>query len=290
MRHLLACLLLVSACGTDFATSPDGGTGPDAGAAGETYVPLITGDWQLPADNENYVCVRETITRDMYIKAIRPIAPVGTHHTVLMLGPPDKPDGIEDCNSDLIKPAIFASGVGTQPLELPPGVAIHLHPGDQLLLNLHLFNATDAALSGTSGMEIVEADPAEVEHEAGVALAGKAQGLVVGQGETTQTGTCTTPAGSTIFAVAPHMHLLGTHMKVTYNGAPVLDTDYAFDNQRYQLIDPMIDTVAGGKYTVECTYVNHTGDTVYFGESTTNEMCFALTFIYPPPPQGECTR
>ena len=57
----------------------------------------------------------------MWISAIRPVVPVGTHHTVLMVGPVDAPDGTVECESALVKPSIYASGVGTQPLVLPDG-------------------------------------------------------------------------------------------------------------------------------------------------------------------------
>jgi hypothetical protein len=215
---------------------------------------------------------------------------------VLMIGAPDGPDGITDCSSSLVKPAIYASGVGTQPLEMPAGVAVHARPGQQLLLNLHLFNSADEPLEGISGIEIVRADPATVEHEAGVVLAGRAQGLQVPPGASTQIGTCTTPANITVFAIAPHMHMLGTHMKVSYTATTtatptvLLDEPYAFDEQRFQLLTPQLTSSAGGKLKVECSYMNPSLDTVGFGEHTEQEMCYALTFIYPPIDVESCTR
>jgi hypothetical protein len=288
MRTSLYLLLVAAACGTDVSTSTS--NSPDAGNGSASADTLISGAWSLDAMSEKYVCVRQTVTRDIYISQISPIAPLGTHHSVLMVGPPDAPDGTTDCTSSLVKPSVYASGVGTQPFTFPSGVALHLHPGDQLLLNLHLFNSGGSTLMGTSGMTLVETTAADVQHEAGVVLAGKAQGLVVPVGTSTQTGTCTTTAGSTLFALAPHMHLLGTHMKVTYGSTVLLDQDYQFDAQRYNMITPMMPTTTGGKYTVDCTYTNETGAPVSFGESTTNEMCFALTFVYPPPATPECTR
>lgn len=271
------------------------GSSPDAGAGPDGYVSLIEGAWTLPSGTENYVCVRTTVTRDVWISAIRPVAPLGTHHTVLMLGAPDGPDGITDCTSSLVKPAIYASGVGTQALEMPAGVAVHVKPGQQLLLNLHLFNSGDEELEGRSGIEIIPADPAAVEHEAGVVLAGRAQGLEVPPGKSTQIGTCTTPANITVFAIAPHMHMLGTHMKVSYSAgtaAPrvLLDEPYAFDEQRFQLLTPQLTSTAGGKLKVECSYMNPSLDTVLFGEHTEQEMCYALTFVYPPVAIESCTR
>ncbi|HSD87061.1 MAG TPA: hypothetical protein VLB44_06085 [Kofleriaceae bacterium] len=283
MRNLLAGLVLVSACGTDVMPRDQG---PSDG-----YARLIDGTWQLAANTEKYLCVRKTVQADTYISAISPVAPLGTHHTVLMVGPADGPDGTTECTSALTKPAIYGSGVGTDALQFPDGIAVHLKPGDQLLLNLHLNNAGDSALSGTSGIDIEEIDPTLVEHEANVVLAGKTSGLYVAPGgASTQTGTCTTPAGITMFAVAPHMHLLGTHMKVTYGTQVVMDSDYTFDQQKFQMMAAPITTVAGGKYEVTCSYFNPTGTAVTFGESTNNEMCFAMTFVYPPQAATTCTQ
>jgi len=272
------CLLLAACTDAPSTTPADG------------YRTLIDGDWTLAAGSEKYVCVRKTMTEDAWIQNLRPVAPTGTHHTVLMVGSPTQADGITDCNSSLASPAIYASGVGTEPLELPEGVAVHVRAGQQLLLNLHLFNSSDAEIAGTSGVEVLEVDPAAVQHEAGVVLAGKMQGLQAVPGASTQIGTCTTPAGMTVYALAPHMHVLGTHMKVTYEGRVLHDAPYTFDGQRYEMLTPEMTTVANGKMTVECSYFNPTGTTVEFGESTEQEMCFALTFVSPPPPSDTCIR
>jgi len=298
MRSILAILLLTAAaCGTDTEApgdDDDGTTEPPPPPDG--YTRLISGDWSLQPSSEKYVCVRLTATSDMYIGAIRPLAPLGTHHTVLMIGAPDGPDGTVDCTSSLVKPAIYASGLGTQSLDLPAGVAVHVRPGQQLLLNLHLFNAADGALGGTSGIDILEVEPGAVQHEAGVVLIGKALGLAVPPNMSTQTGRCTTAANFTMFAVAPHMHMLGRHMKVSYANADntgarvLLDQPYSFDEQRFTMVEPPLVSKAGGHVTVECTYFNPTGQTVYFGESSTEEMCYALGFVYPPPPVEQCLQ
>ncbi len=287
----LGLVVTLAACGVDYVAPGGDGTGSSAGSGSDAVAPtpLIAGDWSLTPDSENYVCVRQTVTEDTYIKKIIPIAPLGTHHFVLMIGDPDGPDGTTSCNSTLSKPAIFASGVGVQPLEMPEGVAIHLKAGQQLLLNLHLFNSSDSPLSGTSGIAIEPSVLVDDAHAAGVVLAGKTLGLTVGAGVTTQQGTCTTPdAGVTMFAIAPHMHLLGTHLTASYNGVTLYDDDYAFDEQQFRPITPTV-TTAGGKLTVTCTYTNYSGSIVRFGESTNDEMCFAITFAYPAPAQKTCS-
>jgi hypothetical protein len=306
MRTLFSVLLFstlsilsTAACGVDVDTGDDG-MDPDPPGPTDGYVSLINGDWSLPPASdprhEKYVCVRLTAASDIYIKAIRPVAPQGTHHTVLMLGSPDGDDGVTDCNSALVKPAIYASGVGTQALTLPSGVAVHVRRGQQLLLNLHLFNGGDATLTGTSGIEILEARPEEVQHEAGVVLTGKAQGLQVPPNRSTQVGRCTTPANVTIFSIAPHMHMLGIHMRVSYANAggggvrELYNQDYSFDGQRFSDLATPLVTSAGGRLTIECTYMNTTGQTVVFGESSTQEMCYALTFVYPAQAIEQCVQ
>ena len=61
---------------------------------------------------------------------------------------------------------LYASGVGTDALELPDGVAVKIPAGKQILLNLHLFNASDTPLEGTSGIEVNRIEPEKIQHEA----------------------------------------------------------------------------------------------------------------------------
>jgi Copper type II ascorbate-dependent monooxygenase, C-terminal domain len=39
----------------------------------------------------------------------------------------------------------------------------------------------------------------------------------------------------------------------------------------------------GDQYGVTCTYDNTTSDTVSFGESSTDEMCFGVLYFWPNP-------
>lgn len=286
MRNL-ALLALLAACGSD--TPMPSGT-PDAATPPDGFQSLIANTWTLSPGVQKYLCVRQTVTADTYVAAIRPVSPTGTHHSVLMVGTKDADDGVVECDSSLTKPAIYASGVGTQELDLPDGVAVHLHAGQQLLMNLHLLNASDQPITATSGIDIKPIDPGAVQHEAGVVLAGATNFTIPDGGTTTITGTCTTPAGTTVFAVAPHMHLLGTWMKISYNGTVLHDASYSFDAQHYYMLTPDLVTVANGKLTVACTYDNHTGAAVSYGEHTQDEMCYALSFVYPPPPGDVCVR
>lgn len=272
-----------------------GGTGDGAGAEGGNaaqgsgggtnlaWQPLMTAEWQLgPGEEITSDLHTFVLDRDMYIGGIRPIAPKGTHHTVLANGPA------------IMGNIIYASGVGTNPLEFPPGVGLKLHAGDELTLQLHLFNTALESLSGTSGIEVVEIAPEDIQEEADIFLPGPIDLNIAPNQVTTQSGVCTVDSEQTIFAVFPHMHQLGTHFKttLTIGGADTVihDGAYDFNHQAFIRFEP-IQLKPGDSITTECTWNNTTQQTVGWGESSTTEMCFSILYRYPAKAdQGFCIQ
>jgi hypothetical protein len=60
----------------------------------------------------------QEITEDTYIHAIRPVSPLGTHHTLMTIG-----EETDDCTSSVATGFVYAAGVGAQGLTPPDGVA-----------------------------------------------------------------------------------------------------------------------------------------------------------------------
>jgi hypothetical protein len=172
-------------------------------------------------------------------------------------------------------------------MEFPPGIAIFLPKGQQVMLNLHLFNTGSETLNGTSGIEILALDAPDVVHQAQVTLAGKMEGLMVEPGATTQTGVCTVAEPTTLFAVGPHMHQLGSHLKThvepAAGGSPLVlyDAPYSFDQQKHLILPTPVELAAGDRVVTDCSYENPTSQTVPFGDSSEQEMCFSVLFEYP---------
>ena len=255
----------------------------------EEWFTLIQADWTLPVGKEGYTCALATVPEDMYIRGFQPIAPPGTHHTLFTFGETSgsAPDEVFPCDAAANEQyMLFGSGVGTDPVEFPPGVAMKLTKGSRMMLNLHLFNVTDAPLGGRSGVQVRRVAPKNVVHEAEIVLAGKLAGLTVAPGVTKQTGSCDMAHDVTLFAVFPHMHQLGTHLKATAEpvaGEPrvLIDTPYSFEDQLYYPVNPMLTLKAGDKVSVECEYTNPGADTIGFGDSSLAEMCFTGLFRYP---------
>lgn len=265
--------------------------------AGDGWLRLIQADWELVPGSEGYRCVRRTVPEDVYITAFKPLSPVGTHHTALVVDrEPSEPDGVTVCGVLVNgERRLQGVGAGTGPISLPDGVAMKVAAGDQLLMNLHLFNPNDGSLSGTSGMLVKTAAAEAVEHEAEVILAGPLS-LHVPPGEVTQTGGCTLRSPATLFSVGPHMHQLGVHMKIIAHSSivgerVVHDDAFAFDHQLQYQIDE-VPLAAGDRVSLECMYMNDTGRIVRWGDSSLDEMCFASLGLYPAIDFGgfPCTR
>lgn len=270
-----------SASGGPSSTSSSSGSG---GLAGD-WETLIDASWQLTPATEGYWCATKIIEEDMYIRAFRAIAPVGTHHTVVSKTGGGEPHGEWACSAGTLSDEmIFASGVGTNDLAFPEGVAMEVKAGTQLLINLHLFNTSTDPLEGLSGTEVLTLPASEVVQKAEMIFAGSVAIFIAPNSAGDANGSCQFPQDATVMTVWPHMHQYGTHMKVVHEsgaGDVVLhDAAYSFSEQTNYPIDPTV-VKAGERIHVYCDYNNTSSSTVTFGDSSTQEMCFAGLYRYP---------
>ncbi len=282
--------------GDDTGDDIDGGgdTGPDADYS--DFTNLIARDYSIPAGEEIYKCVGIRVPEDMYITVFRANAPVGTHHTVLTID--DDPGGFfgtqlgeYDCDvQSLGLEMLFASGVGTDDLVFPEGVAIKVEQGRFLHLNLHLFNAQSGTITGNSGVYIKAIPASEVENEAEMVFAGNMEFTILPKHNTPDNpavirGGCDFDRPATLFAYWPHMHQFAVHQKVvvTQAGVPNVlhDEPFGFEEQTNYPLDTPLQISAGDRIDVECSYVNTTGMPIMFGDSSTAEMCFTGLYRYP---------
>ena len=279
---------------------PGGGPADDPDAASQVdaavdatipdgYTRLIGRTWSLAAGQaDTYRCVRMTVAQDTYITAFAAQAPFGTHHTVVSVRAGEAgTDGEYDCGVNSVDMnMLYASGVATDALELPPGVGLRVRAGQQINLNLHLFNATDGPISGDSGI-LVKAQTTPTPTLAEMMFAGSIA-ISVPPGQTrTINGGCTLPAGvnQQLFALWPHMHQFATHQKfeVVKGGVTTVlhDAPYSFFEQTYYRQDPLIPLAGGDRIRVACTYTNTSNTTITFGDSSNQEMCFAGMYVFP---------
>jgi hypothetical protein len=230
------------------------------------------------------------LTEDIFVSAIRPIHPAGTHHTTLSIV---TDDGKATCTGSMFGAGmIYAAGAGTGDLRMPKGVAMKLAKGQALLLNLHIYNASPSPLAGRSGIEIVRVKQEDVTSEADLLISGPTNFSLAPGKETKLTHTCRVGSDQTMFTLFPHMHQLGVHIKTEVNigGTPTVlhDAEYDFEEQYLLPIGPLA-FKAGDAITTECTYQNPGPNPVKFGESSDTEMCFSIMFRYPRGASTFCT-
>lgn len=296
----LALVLFAFGCG---GTNPGGGgddvqTPMDAPAGNaDAFVPpsgytkLIGRTWTLQAGQHDiYKCVRVTIPTDTYVTNIEAQAPLGTHHTVLSIasGNVAGPDGEQDCQvQSLGMVMLYASGVGTSPLDFPSGVGVKIAAGTQVHLNLHLYNAGDEALSGESAIWVKsQATPPPMLAE--MVFAGPLD-LTIPANSTNYpvTSTCSITKPYSLFALWPHMHKAAIHQKVELlrgSNQPVVlhDMPYAFEEQKYWLQAPEVQLQNNDKIRVTCRYNNPSmTQAIEWGDGSDAEMCFAGMYRYP---------
>ncbi len=260
---------------------------PDADPNDAGFTQLITGTWTRPAGSEGYRCNRVTITEDIYITAFRTLDPIGSHHAVVSTSDtPTGADGEYDCDAGALEASmLYASGVGTDDLAFPPGVAVRVKAGQQLHLNLHTFNASEGPISGTSGVLVKTVPASEVQQEAEVVFGGTSALYIPADNQMrTFNSSCDFTADATVMTLWPHMHQIGRHMKVVHRtGAgetTLLDEPFDFNEQtNYPIAATLVK--AGESLDTTCTYLNDTGAVVTFGDSSKSEMCFVGIYRYP---------
>lgn len=260
----------------------------DAPPSNPEWTELIGRSWTVPPGSaDTYKCKRIAITQDVWVSGFRAIAPQGTHHTVVTISNNGSQLGDYDCQVGSVDlQMLWASGVGTKDLVFPEGVGMKLKAGQFINLNLHLFNASDSELAGTSGIEIRPIEQAKIQHEADMMFAGTTNIDIPSDGQPHEvSGGCQVSTPYTVFTVWPHMHQHATHQtfEITQSGVAtkVLDNvAYSFEHQENYPITPM-PLAAGDRIRTSCTYVNNTGVPLRFGDSSNEEMCFTGMYKYP---------
>ncbi len=244
---------------------------------------LVAADWSVPAGREQFMCALATVPADTTVAAFRTVAPAGTHHTLLTVTEPVGPDGTFECDAGTLSDAMmFASGIATNDLLFPAGVGMRIPAGKQVLLNLHLLNATGAVLAGRSAVLVRPAEADAVAAE--MVFAGTVDFEIPPGEEREATGSCTFAEDATVFDLWPHMHRLGTHMTIVHRssaGTTTLhDAPYDVHEQRHYPIAPRA-VRRGDRIDVTCRWKNSGASTVRYGDTSADEMCFAGVFRYP---------
>ncbi len=289
MSRILALVIGCSALvGCGGASNSNNSNPPPAPGTGYR---MTTPDMTLTAGQEQYLCYTVTLQEaaDVAVTQFESTAGTVVHHFEIFQTLAPEQAGLFDCSSTLIKQSwlpLFGGGAQAGGLTLPAGAGFPIPKDAQLLLQVHLLNATTAPVTTSVTVDMkYAADPTAITPAGIYALGSMNINLPAGTTTTIASPNCTLSKQYNVFAVQPHMHQLGT--KIVFNHGAT-EASMAEQYQRdpwvfgVQPIDQVTMTLNSGDFVgATCTYDNTTSDTVVYGESTMNEMCFFVLFYTP---------
>jgi hypothetical protein len=244
-----------------------------------------TEEFTLEPGSERYVCWSVRVPEDFKVSAYNyPGRSVVHHFLFYAVANGDEPEGFQACDDKDFKftwSPLFGAGAGESTLPFPEGVAQEIKQGSQLLVSLHLLNVSAKPVTSTAEVVMTRTDaPDTIPVRMGI-MGNSNVNLPPGEA-TDVVAERSMRSDTRLVGLWAHMHLLGTAMKLEVG--PTKDTmevfyersPYDFHNQSVDSMDAVIPT---GSYTrLTCSYFNDTDQTVTYGESSFNEMCFLLMF------------
>ncbi|HLK40959.1 MAG TPA: hypothetical protein VKU41_29615 [Polyangiaceae bacterium] len=249
----------------------------------------------VAAGEERYVCYAKTLDSDVSVDSFSYVGVPLVHHVFFSRAMAPETEGVTECDV-LFKTTwapLFVAGASAAKLDYPAGAASILKKGTQLVVQLHLLNASskDGQPSVTIDMHrSTAANPSPVGLYAfgtqRISLAPNATGSVSYE--------CAPNRDVTSFANFPHMHRLGTSVtlevsdgaggyRMAYSREP-----YDFNNQ--YLDSTTLHVPKGTMTRITCNYDNTTPAAVNYGESTNDEMCFLVVFMVGLSGEGGCVQ
>jgi hypothetical protein len=288
-----ASLLLVAAAACSLN---NGSSSSSSGGAGASGLQAGIGPIDVPAGVETTQCIvvplgnTEDVVMDGYDIALSP----GSHHLIVYLT-------TQPAQSDPVNCAPFTGlALGTDiPIAFgnkrsvtwtfPTGVGIDIPAGQNVKIEGHDSNTTTADLQG-QGTVTLQATPkaAHAAYEpAGYAFYGTTR-ISIPPNASFSTGPLfqAGPAGTKLVSISTHQHRLGTRAqawasKVQGDLSDPIADDRDWSQPAWTTLAPQFAFDGSSGVTYQCDWTNTTDQTVSFGESALDEMCFAGGYIYP---------
>ncbi len=203
-----------------------------------------------------------------------------------------------DCKpfSDTLNPAKGAPLIVTQKkddlLQLPPSVGYTLDTNQMVRLEVHYINAGAAPVQLTATSTFAPISDADFKNEGGFLFIGNPDiSIPPNSAYTLGPSFFKLPpeyATANFFAMTGHEHQYGTNVTIdsvasaSDPGIHVYDVPgWEWAEPKTQTFSPTFQVPQNGGFRFTCTWNNTSGQTVKFGESANNEMCFFWAYYYP---------
>lgn len=276
-------------------------------------------EFHVPADGPDsfrFFVIPIDIPEDKVVAAVefRPGNPRVVHHAILYLDASgvamkrdlaDPEPGYEGFLTGGFRPSgtLGFWAPGYTPRFLPAGIGQHLAKGTDLAMQLH-YHPSGKAESDRSQVGVYFADKPVERFVSGLALIDFRVDIPAGKSPHKMQYSFTTPVDLELMDVTPHMHMIGTEMKVVATQpdgqqVPLVWSDWNFNWQEQYLYRQPVKLPAGTRIDLEAWYDNSADNPynpnqpparVRLGEMTTDEMCIcAFRLIGDPSEQNRRT-
>jgi hypothetical protein len=288
MGLLSGSLFALAACGGQNAAPA---SSSDAGSGLQGSI----GPIDVPAGVETTQCTVVPLgnTEDVVMNGYNINLSEGSHHLIVYMTT-DAPTDPINCSpfTGLALGTDIPIAFGIKKSEtwaFPAGVAVEIPANQMIKIEGHYINTTAADLQGTGNVafDTTPKASAPAYQPAGFDFFGSTN-ISIPPNSTFSTGPLFQKgvAGTHLISVMTHQHRLGTEAQVWASAkqgdmSTQLADDKDWSNPTWSLITPQFDFDGTTGLTYQCDWTNTTDQTVSFGESALDEMCFAGGYVYP---------
>ena len=286
-----------AAPGTGGSGTGAGNTG--GGPSGDTFS-VTMGPLDVASGVENTQCVLVRLGNPEPIRVGRIHNELALSHHLIVYTSAETEEVLEpfDCSPflDTLDPTkgspLMVSQKAEDTLTLPDGVGFVLEANQMLRLELHYINASADTQTITATSELTALAEDEFQHEAGFLFVGNPDINIPPNSSFTLGPTFFAVPSDyddvSFFAITGHTHQWGTNVHIDTadsNGAvqgPVYaPADFDWEEPETVVHDPPFTLPGGGGFSFTCEWDNMSNQSVSFGESANQEMCFFWAYYYP---------
>lgn len=288
--------------GSGTTTSGGGGTGAGEPVPGQQS--LTFGPVKVESGSENTQCIQARLGNLDLLRAhqIHNVLSNGSHH-MIVYRTTDTEEKLTpyDCQpfTDALDPSKGSPLMITQKhdevLTLPDNVAFTLDPNQMIRLEVHFVNASAAAIDLSATTTFIPIAEGDFKYEAGFLFLGDPD-IDIAAKSSAKVGPVFLPLGklipeisdTTFFAITGHTHQWGTNVSVNVvkdksdPGTPIYEVpNWSWSEPETVTQDPGFSIAKDGGFKFSCEYDNKSDQSVGFGESASDEMCFFWAYYYP---------
>lgn len=304
-----------SASSSGGSSSSGGGPNADAGPVdGDVYstdsgegtqsFTVQFGPITVPASTENTQCIVVPLgnTSQIHVGQIHDLLGNASHHMILYKVAPQATQATPfDCQpfQDTLNPAdgnpLVISQKKDDLITLPQGVAFTLDANQMVRLEMHYINATTSPVTLVTTSTLTTIPDSEYQYDASFLFIGDPDISIPADSSYTL-GPVYFPvpseyANSNFFAMTGHEHQWGTKVQIwsassASDPGTLIYTNTSWSDPVTTQFTPPFHVDPGGGFNFQCDWYNASDETVSFGESANDEMCFFWAYYYPANPSG----